>query len=159
MNSAFRFASQRELCPSHSLSSELLMCDLLEEFIQLTRPWGTRAGNSHLTQPGRHAEIWPHYGFQSLGKAHCVRRAHAPPAACHWVLVTDGVGSSLGKVPRGLSPNPLGSNEQSPWLPLELQELGKDCLGGNPQKDAQKGSRKTSCSHDKVHLRYSSPFF
>ena len=81
-----------------------------------------------------------------------------PPAACHWVLVTDAVGSSVGKVPGGLSPDPLGSNEQSAWLALELQEVGKDCLGGDPQKDAQKGSRKTSCSREKVQLRYSSPF-
>lgn len=101
------FASQKELGQSHALPGEMLIGGPLKEFIQLSRPQGRRAGNSALTHSGRHAEIWPNYGFQSNRKGSVCQKDVSSFLLHRWVQVTDKVGSSLCGVPGGLSPGPL----------------------------------------------------
>lgn len=62
------FASQKELSQSQALPGEMLIGGPLKELIPLSRPQERRAKNSALIHSGRHAEIWPNYGFQSNRK-------------------------------------------------------------------------------------------
>ena len=73
-----------------ALSGKMLAYSLLEEFFQLTRPWGRRAGNSPLAHPGHHAEIWPHFGSQSTGEGSvCQKGTCSLPVAYHCLLDTE----------------------------------------------------------------------
>ena len=110
-----------------------------KSFFQLTRPWGRRAGNSPLTHPCRRPEIWPHYGSQSTGEGSvCQKGTCSLPSTHHRILVTDRVGSSLVRVSGGLSPDPLGWNEQCPW-PLGAARIRRKLTWRGPAERCSEG--------------------